>query len=211
MKKKKGYYRNKQGAWLNRKLIKRAEKLAEQINEQRAEKRSQILSKPFIHEKGSQAVKETAGQYHGQRATKYLGETAFPELNSVRFDPETLQSNSMLERKVKAWKRMKTKKYSEKMNALYKNNLIKSIETKFGNAGDEKEIKEIIKKIKRMSAKELAEFAYTTEVLNIDFVYGNPESEDNYNLFKDTATDFYNKKYRKKEARNENIRNENKY
>lgn len=195
MKKKKGYYRNKQGAWLNRKLIKRAEKLAEQINEQRAEKRSQILSKPFIHEKGSQAVKETAGQYHGQRATKYLGETAFPELNSVRFDPETLQSNSMLERKVNAWQRMKTKKYSEKMNALYKNNLIKSIETKFGNAGDEKEI---IKKIKRMSAKELAEFAYTTEVLNIDFVYGNPESEDNYNLFKDTVTDFYNKKYRKK-------------
>lgn len=198
MKKKKGYYRNKQGAWLNRKLIKRAEKLAEQINEQRAEKRSQILSKPFIHEKGSQAVKETVGQYHGQRATKYLGETAFPELNSVRFDPETLQSNSMLERKVKAWQRMKTKKYSEKMNALYKNNLIKSIETKFGNVGDKKEIKEIIKKIKRMSAKELAEFAYTTEVLNIDFVYGNPESEDNYNLFKDTATDFYNKKYRKK-------------
>lgn len=198
MKKKKGYYRNKQGAWLNRKLIKRAEKLAEQINEQRAEKRSQILNKPFIHEKGSQAVKETAGQYHGQRATKYLGETAFPELNSVRFDPETLQSNSMLERKVKAWQRMKTKKYSEKMNALYKNNLIKSIETKFGNAGDEKEIKEIIKKIKRMSAKELAEFAYTTEVLNIDFVYGNPESEDSYNQFKDTVTDFYNKKYRKK-------------
>lgn len=198
MKKKKGYYRNKQGAWLNRKLIKRAEKLAEQINEQRAEKRTQILSKPFIHEKGSQAVKETAGQYHGQRATKYLGETAFPELNSVRFDPETLQSNSMLERKVKAWQRMKTKKYSEKMNALYKNNLIKSIETKFGNAGDEKEIKEIIKKIKRMSAKELAEFAYTTEVLNIDFVYGNPESEDNYNLFKDSVTDFYNKKYRKR-------------
>lgn len=198
MKKKKGYYRNKQGAWLNRKLIKRAEKLAEQINEQRAEKRSQILSKPFIREEGSQAVKETVGQYHGQRATKYLGETAFPELNSVRFDPETLQSNSMLERKVKAWQRMKTKKYSEKMSALYKNNLIKSIETKFGNAGDEKEIKEIIKKIKRMSAKELAEFAYTTEVLNIDFVYGNPESEDNYNLFKDTVTDFYNKKYRKR-------------
>lgn len=197
MKKKKGYYRNKQGAWLNRKLIKRAEKLAEQINEQRAEKRSQILSKPFIHEKGSQAVKETAGQYHGQRATKYLGETAFPELNSVRFDPETLQSNSMLERKVKAWQRMKTKKYAEKMNALYKTNLIKSIETKFGNVGDEKEIKEIIKKIRRMSAKELAEFAYTSEVLNIDFVYGNPESEDNYNLFKNTATDFYNKKYRK--------------
>lgn len=198
MKKKKGYYRNKQGAWLNRRLIKSAEKLAEQINEQRAEKRSQILSKPFIHEKGSQAVKETVGQYHGQRATKYLGETAFPELNSVRFDPETLQSNSMLERKVKAWQRMKTKKYSEKMNALYKKNLIKSIETKFGNVGDEKEIKEIIKKIKRMSAKELAEFAYTSEVLNIDFVYGNPESEDNYNQFKDTATDFYNKKYRKK-------------
>lgn len=197
MKKKKGYYRNKQGAWLNRKLIKRAEKLAEQINEQRAEKRSQILSKPFIHEKGSQAVKETVGQYHGQRATKYLGETAFPELNSVRFDPETLQSNSMLERKVKAWQRMKTKKYTEKMNALYKSNLIKSMETKFGNIGDEKEIKEIIKKIKRMSAKELAEFAYTTEVLNIDFVYGNPESEDNYNLFIDTVTDFYNKKYRK--------------
>ena len=198
MKKKKGYYRNKQGAWLNRKLIKRAEKLAEQINEQRAEKRSQILSKPFIRAEGSQAVKETVGQYHGQRATKYLGETAFPELNSVRFDPETLQSNSMLERKVKAWQRMKTKKYYEKMNALYKNNLIKSIETKFGNVGDEKEIKEIIKKIKRMSAKELAEFAYTTEVLNIDFVYGNPESEDNFNLFKDTETDFYNKKYRKK-------------
>lgn len=198
MKKKKGYYRNKQGAWLNRKLIKRAEKLAEQINEQRAEKRSQILSKPFIREKDSQAVKETVGQYHGQRATKYLGETAFPELNSVRFAPETLQSNSMLERKVKAWQRMKTKKYAEKMNALYKTNLIKSIETKFGNVGDEKEIKEIIKKIRRMSAKELAEFAYTTEVLNIDFVYGNPESEDNFNLFKDTATDFYNKKYRKK-------------
>lgn len=197
MKKKKGYYRNKQGAWLNRKLIKRAEKLAEQINEQRAEKRSQILSKPFIHEEGSQAVKETVGQYQGQRAKKYLGETAFPELNSVRFDPETLQSNSMLERKVKAWQRMKTKKYTEKMNALYKSNLIKSIETKFGNVGDEKEIKEIIKKIKRMSAKELAEFAYTSEVLNIDFVYGNPESEDNYNLFKDTVTDFYNKKYRK--------------
>lgn len=198
MKKKKGYYRNKQGAWLNRKLIKRAEKLAEQINEQRAEKRSQILSKPFIREKGSQAVKETVGQYYGQRATKYLGETPFPELNSVRFDPETLQSNSMLERKVKAWQRMKTKKYAEKMNALYKANLIKSIETKFGNVGDEKEIKEIIKKIRRMSAKELAEFAYTTEVLSIDFVYGNPESEDNFNLFKDTATDFYNKKYRKR-------------
>lgn len=197
MKKKKGYYRNKQGAWLNRKLIKRAEKLAEQINEQRAEKRSQILSKPFIREEGSQAVKETVSQYHGQRATKYLGETAFPELNSVRFDPETLQSNSMLERKVKAWQRMKTKKYAEKMNTLYKNNLINSIETKFGNVGDEKEIKEVIKKIRRMSAKELAEFAYTTEVLNIDFVYGNPESEDNYNLFKDTVTDFYNKKYRK--------------
>ena len=198
MKKKKGYYRNKQGAWLNRKLIKRAEKLAEQINEQRAEKRSQILSKPFIHGEGSQAVKETVGQYHGQRATKYLGETAFPELNSVRFDPETLQSNSVLERKVKAWQRMKTKKYAEKMNTLYKKNLIKSIETKYGNAGDEKEIKEVIKKIKRMSAKELAEFAYTTEVLNIDFVYGNPESEDNYNQFKDTVTDFYNKKYKKK-------------
>lgn len=198
MKKKKGYYRNKQGAWLNRKLIKRAEKLAEQINEQIAEKRSQILSKPFIHAEGSQAVKETVGQYHGQRATKYLGETAFPELNSVRFDPETLQSNSVLERKVKAWQRMKTKKYAEKMNTLYKNNLIKSIETKYGNAGDEKEIKEVIKKIKRMSAKELAEFAYTTEVLNIDFVYGNPESEDNYNQFKDTVTDFYNKKYKKK-------------
>lgn len=205
MKKKKGYYRNKQGAWLNRKLIKRAEKLAEQINEQRAEKRSQILSKPFIRKEGSQAVKETVGQYHGQRATKYLGETAFPELNSVRFDPETLQSNSMLERKVKAWQRMKTKKYAEKMNTLYKNNLIKSIETKFGNVGDEKEIKEVIKKIKRMSAKELAEFAYTTEVLNIDFVYGNPESEDNYNLFKDNVTGFYNKKYRKE------VRNENKY
>ena len=198
MKKKKGYYRNKQGAWLNRKLIKRAEKLAEQINEQRAEKRSQILSKPFIRVEGSQAVKETVGQYHGQRATKYLGETAFPELNSVRFDPETLQSNSMLERKVKAWQRMKTKKYAEKMNTLYKTNLIKSIETKFGNVGDEKEIKKIIKKIKRMNAKELAEFAYTTEVLNIDFVYGNPESEDNYILFKDTVTDFYNKKYRKR-------------
>ena len=198
MKKKKGYYRNKQGAWLNRKLIKRAEKLAGQINEQRAEKRSQILSKDFMRKKGSQAVKETVGQYHGQRATKYLGETAFPELNSVRFDPETLQSNSMLERKVKAWQRMKTKKYAEKMNALYKNNLIKSIETKFGNVGEEKEIKEITKKIKRMSAKELAEFAYTTEVLSIDFVYGNPESEDNYNLFKDTVTDFYNEKYRKR-------------
>ena len=156
------------------------------------------MSKDFIREKGSQAVKETVGQYHGQRATKYLGETAFPELNSVRFNTETLQSNSALERKVKAWQRMKTKKYSEKMNALYKANLIKSIETKFRNVGDEKEIKEIIKKIKRMSAKELAEFAYTTEVLNIDFVYGNPESEDNFNLFKDTVTDFYNKKYRKK-------------
>ena len=155
------------------------------------------MSKPFIREEGSQAVKETVGQYHGQRATKYLGETAFPELNSVRFDPETLQSNSVLERKVKAWQRMKTKKYAEKMNALYKTNLIKSIETKFGNVGDEKEIKEVIKKIKRMSAKELADFAYTTEVLNIDFVYGNPESEDNYNLFKHTVTDFYNKKYRK--------------
>lgn len=198
MKKKKGYYRNKQGAWLNKKLIKRAEKLAEQINEQRAEKRSQILSKPFIRAEGSQAVKETVGQYHGQRATKYLGETAFPELNSVRFNPETLQSNSALERKVKAWQHMKTKKYNEKMNALYKTNLIKSIETKLGNVGDEKEIKEIIKKIKRMSAKELAEFAYTTEVLSIDFVYGNPESEDNYILFKDAVTDFYNKKYRKK-------------
>lgn len=198
MKKKKGYYRNKQGAWLNRKLIKRAEKLAEQINEQRAEKRSQILSKPFIREEGSQAVKETVWQYHGQRAAKYLGETAFPELNSVRFDPETLQSNSMLERKVKAWQRMKTKKYTEKMNALYKSNLIKSIETKYGNVGDKKEIKEIIKKIKRMSAKELAEFAYTTEVLNIDFVYGNPESEEIYNQFKETVIDFYNKKYRKK-------------
>lgn len=198
MKKKKGYYRNKQGAWLNRKLIKRAEKLAEQINEQRVEKRSQLLSKPFIRKKGSQAVKETVGQYHGQRATKYLGETAFPELNSVRFNTETLQSNSALERKVKAWQRMKTKKYAEKMKALYKANLIKSIETKFGNAGDEKEIKEITKKIKRMSAKELAEFAYTTEVLNIDFVYGNPESEDNYILFKDTVTYFYNEKYRKK-------------
>lgn len=198
MKKKKGYYRNKQGAWLNKKLIKRAEKLAEQINEQRAEKRSQILSKPFIREEGGQAVKETVGQYHGQRATKYLGETAFAELNSVRFNPESLQSNSALERKVKAWQRMKTKKYTEKMNALYKANLIKSIETKFGNVGGEKEIKEIIKKIKRMSAKELAEFAYTTEVLNVDFVYGNPESEDNYILFKDTVTDFYNKKYRKK-------------
>lgn len=200
MKKKKGYYRNKQGAWLNRKLIKRAEKLAEQINEQRAEKRSQILSKPFIREEGSQAVKETVGQYHGQRAAKYLGETAFPELNSVRFDPETLQSNSMLERKVKAWQRMKTKKYTEKMNALYKSNLIKSIETKYGNVGDKKEI---IKKIKRMSAKELAEFAYTTEVLNIDFVYGNPESEEIYNQFKETVIDFYNKKYRKR-GRNEN-------
>jgi hypothetical protein len=198
MKKKQGYYRNKQGAWLNKKLIKRAEKLAEQINKQRAEKRSQILNKPFIREEGSQAVKETVGQYHGQRATKYLGETAFAELNSVRFNPETLQSNSALERKVKAWQRMKTKKYTEKMNALYKVNLIKSIETKFGNVGDEKEIKEIIKKIKRMSAKELAEFVYTTEVLNIDFVYGNPESEDNYILFKDTVTDFYNKKYRNK-------------
>jgi hypothetical protein len=197
MKTKKGYYRNKQGAWLNRKLIKRAEKLAEKINEQRAEKRSQILSKPFIREEDSQAVKETVGQYHGQRAANYLGETAFTELNSVRFNPETLQSNSMLERKVKAWQRMKTKKYTEKMNAIYKANLINSIETKYGNAGDEKEIKEVIKKIKRMSAKELAEFAYTTEVLNIDFVYGNPESEDNYNLFKDTVTDFYNKKYRK--------------
>lgn len=203
MKKKKGYYRNKQGAWLNRKLIKRAEKLAEQINEQRAEKRSQILSKPFIREEGSQAVKETVGQYHGQRAAKYLGETAFPELNSVRFDPETLQSNSMLERKVKTWQRMKTKKYTEKMNALYKSNLIKSIETKYGNVGDKKEIKEIIKKIKRMSAKELAEFAYTTEVLNIDFVYGNPESEEIYNQFKETVIDFYNKKYRKR-GRNEN-------
>lgn len=203
MKKKKGYYRNKQGAWLNRKLIKRAEKLAEQINEQRAEKRSQILSKPFIREEGSQAVKETVWQYHGQRAAKYLGETAFPELNSVRFDPETLQSNSMLERKVKAWQRMKTKKYTEKMNALYKSNLIKSIETKYGNVGDKKEIKEIIKKIKRMSAKELAEFAYTTEVLNIDFVYGNPESEEIYNQFKETVIDFYNKKYRKR-GRNEN-------
>lgn len=203
MKKKKGYYRNKQGAWLNRKLIKRAEKLAEQINEQRAEKRSQILSKPFIREEGSQAVKETVGQYHGQRVAKYLGETAFPELNSVRFDPETLQSNSMLERKVKAWQRMKTKKYTEKMNALYKSNLIKSIETKYGNVGDKKEIKEIIKKIKRMSAKELAEFAYTTEVLNIDFVYGNPESEEIYNQFKETVIDFYNKKYRKR-GRNEN-------
>lgn len=32
------------------------------------------------------------------------------------------------------------------MNALYKTNLIKSIETKFGNVGDEKEIKEIIKR-----------------------------------------------------------------
>ena len=200
MKKKKGYYRNKQGAWLNRKLIKRAEKLAEQINEQRAEKRSQILSKPFIREEGSQAVKETVGQYHGQRAAKYLGETAFPELNSVRFDPETLQSNSMLERKVKAWQRMKTKKYTKKMNALYKSNLIKSIETKYGNVGDKKEI---IKKIKRMSAKELAEFAYTTEVLNIDFVYGNPESEEIYNQFKETVIDFYNKKYRKR-GRNEN-------
>lgn len=198
MKKKKGYYRNKQGAWLNRKLIKRAEKLAEQINEQRAEKRSQILSKPFIREEGSQAVKETVGQYHGQRAAKYLGETAFPELNSVRFDPETLQSNSMLERKVKAWQRMKTKKYSKKMNALYKSNLITSIETKYGNVGDKKEIKEIIKKIERMNAKELAEFAYTTEVLNIDFVYGNPESEEIYNQFKETVIDFYNKKYRKK-------------
>ena len=203
MKKKKGYYRYKKGAWVNRKQIKRAEKLAEQINEQRAEKRSQILSKPFIREEGSQAVKETVGQYHGQRAAKYLGETAFPELNSVRFDPETLQSNSMLERKVKAWQRMKTKKYAEKMNALYKTNLIKSIETKYGNVGDKKEIKEIIKKIKRMSAKELAEFAYTTEVLNIDFVYGNPESEEIYNQFKDTVTDFYNKKYRKR-GRNEN-------
>lgn len=203
MKKKKGYYGNKQGAWLNRKLIKRAEKLAEQINEQRAEKRSQILSKPFIREEGSQAVKETVGQYHGQRAAKYLGETAFPELNSVRFDPETLQSNSMLERKVKAWQRMKTKKYAEKMNTLYKANLIKSIETKYGNVGDKKEIKEIIKKIKRMSAKELAEFAYTTEVLNIDFVYGNPESEEIYNQFKETVIDFYNKKYRKR-GRNEN-------
>lgn len=54
-----------------------------------------------------------------------------------------------------------------------------------------------------MSAKELAEFAYTTEVSNIDFVYGNPESEEIYNQFKDTVTDFYNKKYRKR-GRNEN-------
>lgn len=188
--------KNAKGANISLNTIKLGQKYQAKINEKRAVKREKILKKEYIKQKGTFGVQETVGEFHSARMRKYGGETAFTELNSVRFNVDAFQNEAQAKRRVETLRKMNTKKYENLRHTIYKQNLIKSIRTKFGNLGD-KEVEDVIKKVKRMSKEELAEFAYTTEVYNIDFVYGNPETQENFNAFMDMVNDYYANKYKK--------------
>lgn len=194
---KKKYYTNKHGVKIDLNYIKLGKKYEEKVNKKLAEKREKILKKEFIKSPTRyNKEKVNVAEEVFYRARKYGGETPFEELNSVRFNPDAFQSNKQAKRKVDYLRKRTTKQYESLKQKIYKENLIKSIRTKFSNVGDP-QMEEMIKKIRRMNKTELNEFAYTTEVYNIDFVYGNPETEDNYKIFKETVNEFYENKYKK--------------
>lgn len=194
---KKKFYTNKHGVKIDLNYIKLGKKYEEAVNKQVAEKRDKILRKEYVksptrYNKSKSIVAEELAY----RATQYGGETPFEELNSVRFNPDAFKSNAQAKRKVDYLRKRTTKRYESLKQRIYKENLIKSIRTKFSNIGDPN-LDSLIRKIRRMNKSELAEFAYTTEVYNIDFVYGNPETQENYTIFKDTVNKFYENKYKK--------------
>lgn len=201
MAKKKQFIKNKYGVKIELDLIKLGNKYAERVNKQREQKRNELLEKGFIHRTTYKGVRETVGERMSMRARKYQGETPFAELNSVSFNPNTQMSKAQAKRKVESLKRMGTKKYHHQQDIQYKKNLIESIKTKFGNVGDA-ELNDILRKVNRMSAEELADFYYTTEVYNIDFIYGEPEPSANseyqpWREFKTAVNRFYAQKYTK--------------
>lgn len=196
-KKKPKTYKNKYGVSISLDLIRLGEKYAQKVSEQRAIQREKILKKKYIRAEKGVYVEATVGEIQGLVASKYMGETSFQDLNSVYFNKENMRSVAQAKKKVQTLRALSTKKYQKRKAKIYKESLLKSIDTKFGNMGDPQFIDDLKRKIKRMNAQELSEFAYTTEVYNIDFVYGSPETQATFDLFANTVEEFYANKYKK--------------
>lgn len=162
--------KNAKGVNLNQKSVNRALKLVEKVNAIREAKRKAVYDKPY-----REFQRDTPTTI---RDIKTMSKTEFMELNDVYFNINSIQSQSQLDSRIKSLRRMSTKKYYNELNKRYKQNFLDSIDTVYGGKVDEKMLNEYKRMVKRLSADEVANMRYTSELSDLEQRYINTSYQD---------------------------------
>ena len=162
--------KNAKGVNLNQKSVNQALKLVEKVNAIREAKRKAVYDKPY-----REFQRDTPTTI---RDIKTMSKTEFMELNDVYFNINSIQSQSQLDSRIKSLRRMSTKKYYNELNKRYKQNFLDSIDTVYGGKVDEKMLNEYKRMVKRLSADEVANMRYTSELSDLEQRYINTSYQD---------------------------------
>lgn len=162
--------KNAKGVNLNQKSVNQALKLVEKVNAIREAKRKAVYDKPY-----REFQRDTPTTI---RDIKTMSKTEFMELNDVYFNINSVQSQSQLDSHIKSLRRMSTKKYYNELNKRYKQNFLDSIDTVYGGKVDEKMLNEYKRMVKRLSADEVANMRYTSELTDLEQRYINTSYQD---------------------------------
>lgn len=162
--------KNAKGVNLNQKSVNQALKLVEKVNAIREAKRKVVYDKPY-----REFQRDTPTTI---RDIKTMSKTEFMELNDVYFNINSIQSQSQLDSRIKSLRRMSTKKYYNELNKRYKQNFLDSIDSVYGGKVDEKMLNEYKRMVKRLSADEVANMRYTSELTDLEQRYINTSYQD---------------------------------
>lgn len=162
--------KNAKGVNLNQKSVNQALKLVEKVNAIREAKRKAVYDKPY-----REFQRDTPTTI---RDIKTMSKTEFMELNDVYFNINSIQSQAQLDSRIKSLRRMSTKKYYNELNKRYKQNFLDSIDTVYGGKVDEKMLNEYKRMVKRLSADEVANMRYTSELSDLEQRYINTSYQD---------------------------------
>lgn len=162
--------KNAKGVNLNQKSVNQTLKLVEKVNAIREAKRKAVYDKPY-----REFQRDTPTTI---RDIKTMSKTEFMELNDVYFNINSIQSQAQLDSRIKSLRRMSTKKYYNELNKRYKQNFLDSIDTVYGGKVDEKMLNEYKRMVKRLSADEVANMRYTSELTDLEQRYINTSYQD---------------------------------
>lgn len=166
--------KNAKGVNLNQKSVNQALKLVEKVNAIREAKRKQVYDKPY-----REFQRDTPTTI---RDIKTMSKTEFMELNDVYFNINSIQSQAQLDSRIKSLRRMSTKKYYNELNKRYKQNFLDSIDSVYGGKVDEKMLNEYKRMVKRLSADEVANMRYTSELTDLEQRYINTSYQDHQTI-----------------------------
>lgn len=162
--------KNAQGVNLNQKSVNQALALVQKVNSLRQAKREEVLYKPYREFQRDEP--RTIAEI------KTMSKSEFQELNDVYFNINSIRSQNQLNERIKSLKRLSTKKYYNDMNKRYKQNYLDSIDTVYGGKVDQSAIDEYKRMVKRLSADEVANLRYSSELTDIEQRYINTSYQD---------------------------------